>query len=145
MEPQSRHDRLFVALAAVIVVLPYTFVGIQRLTDGGFAMFSDTVLLEYFAAATRSFSAYPEWFNPVHYQVLFNLGFVLTTVLEATSVCLLWSRSFRIVWLAGMAIFHLSTLFLMNVFFWENLLVVLSIFGPFTVNDLATDVRDDFH
>jgi hypothetical protein len=117
-----------VATVAVIVVLPYTYIGLQRLLVGGATLFSGDALMQYLSAATRSFETYPPWFSLVLSKPLLNLGFFLTTLLEASSPALLWSRKFRAFWLAGIASFQMTTLVLMNILFWENLVLALAVF-----------------
>jgi hypothetical protein len=51
-------------------------------------------------------------------------GFLVTTVLEFLSPLILWSRRFRWLWLLVMVPFHVSTLYFMNIFFWENLVLI---------------------
>jgi hypothetical protein len=53
----------------------------------------------------------------------------VTTLFELGSAGVLFSRVFRRVWLVVIVSFHFVTLFAMNIFFWENLLLVLVIFG----------------
>jgi hypothetical protein len=53
------------------------------------------------------------------------LGMTVMTVFEIGSPFALFSRWFRNVWLAVLVPFHFSTLFTMDIFFWEN--VILSI------------------
>jgi hypothetical protein len=59
-----------------------------------------------------------------------NCGFLLVTVFEACSPLALLSATFRRSWLVVMLAFHLSTLVLMNIVFWENMLLLAVVFGP---------------
>ncbi len=59
---------------------------------------------------------------------LFKAGFFLTTLAEVFSPLCLFSRRFRIFWLLLMIPFHFLTLFTMNIFFWENLLLLVVLF-----------------
>jgi hypothetical protein len=53
----------------------------------------------------------------------------VTTLFKLSSAGALFSRVFRLAWLVVIVSFHFVTLFAMNIFFWENLLLVLVIFG----------------
>jgi hypothetical protein len=57
------------------------------------------------------------------------VGYFVTTLFELDSAGVLFSRAFRLLWLVVIVSFHFVTLFAMNIFFWENLLLVLVIFG----------------
>jgi hypothetical protein len=53
-----------------------------------------------------------------------KLAFPVTTGFELLApLCIIWPR-FRRVWLAVMIPFHLMSWFLLNIFFWENLLLI---------------------
>jgi len=57
-----------------------------------------------------------------------RVGFVVVTLFEfLTPLCLL-SRKFRYVWLIIIIPFHFLTWLLMNIFFWQNLLLMLVLF-----------------
>ena len=117
-------------LMGIIIILPYSYIGLERLASGGLALFYGDSLIQYLSAASRSYQTYPEWFNPTALRPLLNAGFLAVTLLEATSGLLLVSRSYRLVWLCGIGAFQLCTPFLMNIFFWENLVLAAIIFWP---------------
>src|SRR5690606_27023043 len=73
-------------------------------------------------------ASYPPWFEPLALAPALTLGFVVTTLFEASAPLLLVSRVFRMVWLPCMAVFHVMTLFLMNILFWENLVLLGVVF-----------------
>jgi hypothetical protein len=52
----------------------------------------------------------------------------VVTLFEILSPLALVWRRFRWVWLAVIAPFHLTTLFTMNIFFWENLILLAVVF-----------------
>jgi uncharacterized membrane protein len=54
-----------------------------------------------------------------------NAGFVVVTVLEVLAPLCLFSRRFRLLWLGVMVPFHVATLFLMKIFFWQNLILLV--------------------
>lgn len=115
-------------LVAVVLVLPYAFIGWQRLLVGGVDMFTGDALLRYFAAASRGLTSYPHWLNVSTLQGWLNAGFFATTLLEASAPLLLVVPAYRRPWLMLMGIFHLSTIWLMNIFFWENLVLLTVVF-----------------
>ena len=126
--PLSTTSSDFVALAAIGAILPYSYIGLQRVLSGGWEMFTGDVLLQYLSAATASYQRYPPWVDPVLLKAPLNAGFAVVTAFEVTSVCLLLSRKYRCAWLLTMLAFHITTLFAMNVFFWENLVLITVIF-----------------
>jgi len=56
-------------------------------------------------------------------------GYFVTTLFELASVGVLFSRTFGMLWLAVIGSFHFITLFSMNIFFWENLVLIGVLFG----------------
>ena len=116
-----------ITLLALVVTLPYSFIGIERLQVGRTDMFTGTILLQYLSAATRSFEAYPAWFEPAEAQLFLNVGFLVVTLCEASSALILVFEWYRKVWLVVILGFQVSTMFLMNIFFWENAVLVLSL------------------
>lgn len=119
-----------IASVSFVVALPYCYVGLERLCGLGVSLLTDDILLDYLSAASRGFDAYPQWFDARRLGVPLRVGFVLTTAFEICSIALLMSRWFRSVWLAWMAVFHISTLYLMNIVFWENLIIAIAVFLP---------------
>lgn len=64
-------------------------------------------------------------------RLAFKLGFVVVTVMELVSpLCLIW-RWLRPIWLMIMMPFHVSCLFFMNIFFWENVILLPFLFFDF--------------
>lgn len=138
---ESADRGVFVVNAvALTIVLPYTFIGLQRLIDGGLGLLMGPAILEYLAASTKGFATYPEWFHAPTFAPLLKIGFAATTVLEATSILVLYSPSYRRVWLLAMGGFHVMTIGLMNIFFWENLILAVATLWPGSV--LPSLVRD---
>jgi hypothetical protein len=52
--------------------------------------------------------------------------------MEIASPLILTSRRIRMVWLALIVPFHFMTLFAMNIFFWENLVLIMLVFTSMT-------------
>jgi hypothetical protein len=116
-------------VCGMIIVLPYTYIGIERLVSGGLQMFTGDVLLWYLSAASRSFESYPAWLHPINISPLLNIGFFITSVAEASSFVLLFAYRCRALWLGLMIVFQLFTLAYMNILFWENLLISWVVFS----------------
>jgi hypothetical protein len=127
----SRAERRYlVKTLALIVVLPYSFVGVERLINGGVEIFVDDTLLRYIAAASDRFHALPAWLHVEELRYIMMAGFALVTVFEVTSACLLLSRRYRAAWLIVMTCFHAMTLVSMNILFWENMVIAACLFWP---------------
>jgi hypothetical protein len=121
-------------LAGLMLIIPYTYIALNRFLIGGVDVFHGDALLDYINLTSRRYSVY-------HSSVFLGLirigwlaaalkvGYFVTTLFELSSVGALFSRVFRLVWLVVIVSFHFVTLFAMNIFFWENLLLVLVIFG----------------
>ena len=121
-------------LAGLMLIIPYTFIGMNRLLVGGFDVFQGDALIDYINLTSRRYSVY-------HSSVFLSLirigwlaaalkaGYFVTTLFELGSAGVLFSRVFRRVWLVVIVSFHFVTLFAMNIFFWENLFLGLVIFG----------------
>lgn len=60
--------------------------------------------------------------------VLLVAGMLVVTVFEVLSLLTLRSARFRTMWLVVLVSFHVSTLLLMNIFFWENLVLLAVLF-----------------
>lgn len=123
-----------VLLCAGILTVPYALLGIRRLSAGPGIFLDNTILHE---VARRSLEPSEFGFTFVYevlsigwVAVLLKAGFLVITLLEAFAPLILISPKFRRVWVWTMIPFHLSTLFTMNIFFWENCLLILLLFTP---------------
>jgi hypothetical protein len=134
---EDREDRSRYAgpllLATFIVGLTYTVIGLRRLTHGGVAVFTDGSLERWVTARSQQYAATDFEFGTTMLDLpgagtVLALGMVLVTILEVLSLLVLRSPRLRAVWLAGLVPFHLSTLLLMNIFFWENLILLAVLF-----------------
>jgi hypothetical protein len=122
------------ALMAFLLALAYTLIGLRRLVWGGWTLFTDGSVARWVVARSL------EYDNLYRFRVgveladvpaiawLLAVGMLIVTVLEALSLLALRSTRFRRVWLLVVAPFHVSTLVLMNIFFWENLLLLAVLF-----------------
>src|SRR4029453_979242 len=55
-------------------------------------------------------------------------GFIVTTAFEILTPAILLGNTFRRLWIAIMIPFHISTLLTMNIFFWQNTVLILLLF-----------------
>jgi hypothetical protein len=134
---ESREDRSGYAgpllLAAFLVALTYTLIGLRRLTHGGVAVFTDGSPERWVTARSQQYAATDFELGTTMLDLpgagtVLALGMVLVTILEVLSLLVLRSPRLRGVWLAVLVSFHLSTLLLMNIFFWENLILLAVLF-----------------
>jgi hypothetical protein len=121
-------------LAGLMLIVPYTFIAINRLLVGGVEVFQGDALLDYINLTSRRYSVYGSsvFLGLIRISWLaagLKAGYFVTTLFELTSAAAMFSRAYRRVWLVVIVSFHFITLFAMNIFFWENLLLVLVIFG----------------
>jgi hypothetical protein len=85
----------------------------------------------FYVAKTRFYPV--DLFLPVRAWVLYrpwlsgilSAGFAVITLVEILSPFCLLSRTFRRIWLVSMLAFHVLTLLLMQIFFWENVVLIL--------------------
>jgi hypothetical protein len=121
-------------LAGLTLIIPYTYISLNRLLEGGLDLFLGNALLEYITLTSRHHSAYESTVFVGLIQIpllaaLLKAGYLVTTLFEVTSVGVLFSRAFRMIWLVVIGSFHFITLFSMNIFFWENLVLIGVLFG----------------
>jgi hypothetical protein len=121
-------------LAALMIIIPYTFIAINRVLQGGVELFQGDALLDYINLTSRRYSVYG---SSVFLQLIqlpwlaagLKGGYLVTTLFEMASAGVLFSRMFRRIWLLVILPFHFITLFAMNIFFWENMVLILVLFG----------------
>lgn len=124
---------LYVMLAASL--LCYTFIGVHRVVHGDTAVFNGESLRSWLVV--RSQDQTPLGFklglhvaNTPALFMLYKIGFVFTTLVELLSLLCLYSRRFAIAWLAYMTVFHLLSLVTLNIFFWENTILLWFLMVP---------------
>lgn len=125
----EQRARVLIAGILVSVILPYTYIGLFRIFHGGFQIFANDAIGRYIASSSKDFSVLPAWLNSAPMVPVLSWGFAATTVLEVASIATLWSNHFRRAWLLWMLLFHVSTVALMNIFFWQNMVLLLMVFG----------------
>lgn len=137
--PARRRLDPHLAKAAMLVPMlllgaAYMAIGTRRIARNGIDIFLDETILTYFTSRSLIYS--PTGFD---YGLLVHdsawlaaaakAGFAVTTLCEALApLCLLAGPRLRTVWLVVMVPFHLLSLFTMNIFFWENIVLILTFF-----------------
>jgi hypothetical protein len=121
-------------LASLMLIIPYTYIALNRLLEGGMGLFLGDALLDSITLNNRLYAAYGftvflGWIQIPWLAASLKVGFLVTTLFELCSAGVLFSQRFRLIWLAVIGSFHLITLFSMNILFWENLALTGVIFG----------------
>jgi hypothetical protein len=124
-----------IPLTAILIVLAlaYTMVGIFRMLHGAPAVFT-TNSLTFWALRNAYETAEPAWGwgkYVLQYPWLggmLNAGFPVITLFELAAFGILFSRWFRWAFLLVMVPFHLLSLFVLDVFFWENMVLYVLFF-----------------
>ncbi len=116
-------------LVATILCFSYLFIGIHRLLHGGIEQFFNNALEIHLIKNSFFYTKYGFDFGLLvvsskHLLMLFKMGFFVITVLEVLSLFILVNKPFRILWLSVMIPFHVLSLLTMNIFFWENLVLI---------------------
>ena len=125
--PDVQYAAPLLAIAAMMTLL-YAFVAVSRLDRSGLALFTSDSMGVYILLRSLEHNRYGftvglevvrgPWLE------LVKAGFALVTALELSSPLLLFLRPYRWLWLAVIVPFHLLSLVLMNIFFWQNLLMI---------------------
>lgn len=129
--PERAHlYRAGVMMITVVMLLGYAFLGAYRLDKGGFEVYSGDAIKNWFLR--RSYEQNPTGFTigilvSENRAALFmaQVGFVITEFFEVTALLCLVFRRFRWAWMAWMIPFHVLSLLTMNIFFWQNVLLIL--------------------
>jgi hypothetical protein len=120
---------------AAFLSAAYAFIGTHRVVSGGSAIFTGDAILTYLAVQSLNYSAYGFQYGLLGLSspligVLFKVGYAVTTLFEILSPFALVNTWFRRVWLVVIVPFHVTTLFTMNIFFWENILLIAVFVAP---------------
>jgi hypothetical protein len=120
-------------LAAFIMATAYTLMGLRRLVHGGLAVFTDGSIERWVAARAQQYAATNFDLGTTLLElpgagIALVFGMLIATIAEALSLLTLRSARLRAAWLGVLVPFHLSTLLLMNIFFWENLILLAVLF-----------------
>lgn len=127
--------RLPLMAVATLVAATYAFIGARRLFVGAVSIYTDGSIVRWVVARTLEEGAHDisvglKVLDHPWLEVPLAVGTLVTTIVEILSPVALVNQRFRWVWLAVIAGFHVSTLFLMNIFFWENLILLAVLFTP---------------
>ncbi|REL33198.1 hypothetical protein DYD21_13165 [Rhodohalobacter sp. SW132] len=122
-----------IILTATTFSFVYAFIGIRRFVRGGMEIFTNDALLIYTVRNSLNYSNYGFELGLVLIEfdlviVLLKTGFFIVTMMEVLTPYILFNRYLRYSWLVVMIPFHFSTLFTMNIFFWENILLILVLY-----------------
>jgi hypothetical protein len=129
--PSPRHDLAFMTVITSLL-LAYAGIGIHRLSDDSPDVFlSNPVPVWAFANSFKP-SFVSDLIGPIARAISHNgfaswilaVGFPMITIFEVLSPWTLFSRPFRLLWLFVMSGFHFLSLLVLNLFFWENLLLI---------------------
>lgn len=123
--------------AAVVLAVTYAFIGARRLFLGAIDLYLDGSLTRWVVARTLEYGAHDvsvglSLLGNGFLTTLLIVGMVVTTLFEILSPVAVRNGTFRWAWLAVITSFHVSTLFTMDIFFWENLLLIAVLFTPLT-------------
>jgi hypothetical protein len=131
---KSTEDYSFpVIVCGLLLCIAYSFIGIKRIYTGGFDIFTNQALEIYIIQSSLEYSKYGYEFgllllnNNAMINIL-KIGFLLVTLVEILSPFIFFNKNLRYVWLSVIIPFHFITLITMNIFFWENILLILTLF-----------------
>jgi hypothetical protein len=125
----AAHSRLVMVLSTAMLLLPYSFIAVRRISHNDWEFWSSDLLSFY--VGRNSFSETWYGLGGVGQMVLrhpwlmrlFEVGFPVVSVVELLAPLCLLHRRFRNVWIVVVIGFHVSTLLLMDIFFWESMLL----------------------
>ncbi len=130
--PAADRDSAQYALPLIIITGmlcgSYMLVGLHRLAWGGWSIFNGRAI-QYFLLENLYANSDYSWqtghtvLSNDLLRTLFVWGFPLITALEIAAPLALIFRPIRWLLLGGMLAFHLSSLLLFHIFFWENCLL----------------------
>lgn len=124
-----------VAMGAVFCTC-YFLLGFRRFARNGLEIFLGDALPTYIGLASLKNGAYDGYeygllilTSPLA-AVAMKAGYFVVTVMEVLAPVCVFSTGFRWPWLAVMIPFHFATLFTMNIFFDDNLVLMLLLLTP---------------
>lgn len=138
-----RHDvyRASLILLSLVVILQYVFIGAARMFIGGPGVFMGGTLQNWIENRNLrpnpfGFDIGTAFLDPI-WAVPLDLLFLGGTLLEIAAIIVLFLPAgwFKVVFVVGFAVFHMSIFLLMNVAFPENIVLLLLFF------DLAWPLR----
>lgn len=136
---RPRRDELYVApimAMGVVFCTCYFLLGFRRFARNGFDIFLGDALPTYIAIAALKNGAYDGYeygalvLTSPQAAVVMKAGFFVVTLMEILAPVCMFSTRFRWPWLGVMIPFHFATLFMMNIFFDDNLVLMLLLLTP---------------
>jgi hypothetical protein len=138
--PPTRRIELYTAPIVAMGALfctSYFLLGVRRFARGGFEIFVNDALPTYIGLASLKEGANGGFeygllvlTSPLAATAM-KAGYFVVTGMEVLAPLCVFSSRFRWLWLAVMIPFHVSTLFTMNIFFENNLVLMLLLLTPF--------------
>lgn len=137
--PPARRASLYtapiVAMGALFCTC-YFLLGLRRFARGGLEIFGNDALPTYIGLASLKDGAHGGFeyglvvlTSPLA-AVVMKAGYFVVTVMEVLAPLCVFSVPFRWLWLAVMIPFHVSTLFTMNIFFDQHIVLMLLLLTP---------------
>jgi len=137
--PQSARDpaeyRAPLVYMTAVFTICYAFLGLRRLVHGGMEIFTGDAIAIELAMKSLMPSRFGYEYGTLAltsptFALLMKAGFFGITVAELLAPICLFSKPFRYLWAAIMVPFHISTLFTMNIFFANNMVLILLLMTP---------------
>jgi hypothetical protein len=115
---------------ALLIVVPYSMIGAFRIGRSGPGIFFGDAIKHWFLKRCYEANSTGFRFGIVMAEnaallALTKVGFSIIGVLELLSPLCLVSRAFRWLWIPAMIGFHFLSLVTMNIFFWQNSVLIL--------------------
>lgn len=137
--PPARRSELYtapiVAMGALLCT-SYFLLGVRRFARGGLEIFTGDALPTYIGLASLKEGAGGGYeyglvvLTSSLAAIVMKAGYFAVTTMEVLAPLCVFSNAFRWPWLAVMIPFHVSTLFTMNIFFENNLVLMLLLLTP---------------
>ena len=123
-------SRLLLRALCFWVLLTYFMIGVARLQTSDLRLYGTNAMTFYaLQHSTKwnywNFSFARDLLNQPAFELVLKVAFPMATILELTAPLAVMVR--RLVWpiVISLWLFHLSILFCMNIFFWQNMLLLL--------------------
>jgi hypothetical protein len=119
-----------VVVISLLILIPYSMIGAFRIGRSGPEIFFGDAIKAWFLKRDYEANATGFRFGITMVEnaallAMAKAGFAFTGVLELLSPLCLVSRPFRWIWIPTMIGFHFLSLVTMNIFFWQNSVLIL--------------------
>lgn len=138
-QPPARRIEIYTAPIVAMRTLfctCYFLLGVRRFAHGGLAIFVNDALPTFISLASLKEGVDGGFeygllilTSPLAAAAM-QAGYFIVTSMEVLAPLCVFSRAFRWPWLAVMIPFHVSTLFTMNIFFEDNIALILLLLTP---------------